>query len=121
MRYHHLFAEETGESRWRDVEISLEERTFAPPAQGIQVSNPEPVKSMMFLKRHAGWNEPIHPTPKRQMLICLAGMARVTASDGDEREIGPGSVWRMEDLRGKGHRTHVVSEDDFEAVIVQYD
>ncbi|MCB1463595.1 MAG: hypothetical protein KDJ90_14480 [Nitratireductor sp.] len=121
MRYHHLFVDEAGESRWRDVEIELEEQTFAPPAQGILISKPETARATMFLKLPVGWNEPIHPTPKRQTLVCLAGAAHVTASDGEMREIGQGDVWRMEDTGGKGHHTAVIGDADFEAVIIQYD
>jgi hypothetical protein len=121
MQYHHLYADDKGESHWREVDIVLEERTFAPPARAIHVSEPERTQNMMFLRLHSGWDEPIHPTPKRQMLICLAGTVRVTASDGEVREIGPGDVWRMEDLGGKGHHTRVISDGDFDAVTVQYD
>jgi quercetin dioxygenase-like cupin family protein len=121
LRYHHLYADDAGESHWRDVEIALEERVFAPPAKGILVSAPEPVQNMMFVKLHAGWNDAVHPTPKRQMLVCLAGAIRVTASDGQAREIRQGDAWLMEDLKGKGHHTSVISDEDFEGVIVQYD
>ena len=121
MRYHHLYADEMGESRWRTVDVALEERSFAPPAKAIFVSDAEPARALLFLRLRAGWDEPIHPTPKRQTLICLAGAVLVTASDGEAREIGPGDVWRMEDRTGKGHHTCVVGEADFEAVIVQID
>ena len=121
MKYYHLYSDATGESRWRDVDVALEERTFAPPARGIHVSEPEATKTMMFLRLHAGWSEPIHPTPQRQMLICLGGAALVTASDGETREIRPGDVWCMEDLSGKGHHTRVIGDEDFDAAIVQYD
>ncbi len=43
----------------------------------------------------------------------------VTASDREIRQIGPGDVWQMEDLTGKGHRTRVLGNDDFEAAVVQ--
>jgi hypothetical protein len=121
LRYHHLFADDAGESHWKVVEIALEERIFAPPAKGILVSAPESTTNMMFLRLHSGWSEPAHPTPKRQTLVCLAGAVRVTASDGEAREIRTGDVWRMEDLTGKGHHTRVISDDDFDAIIVQYD
>ena len=121
MRYYHLYTDDTGESHWRDVEITLQERAFAPPAAAIHVSESERTQDMMFVRLHRGWNEPIHPTPKRQMLICLAGLIRVTASDGDAREIGPGDLWRMEDIGGKGHHTRVLGDEDFDAVIVQYE
>lgn len=121
MRYHHLFSDETGESHWRDVDVALHERSFAPPARNILISEAEPARAMVFLSLEAGWNEPMHPSPIRQTLICVAGAVRVTASDGEIREIGRGDIWRMEDLGGKGHHTQVISDEDFEAVIVQFD
>jgi hypothetical protein len=121
MKYHHLYSDAAGESHWRDVDVRLEERSFAPPAKAIEISAPHSAKAMLFLRLKAGWNEPIHPTPIRQTLICLRGVARVTASDGEAREIGPGDVWRMEDIGGKGHHTEVIGADDFETVIVQHE
>jgi hypothetical protein len=121
MQYHRLFADANGESHWDTVTVTLAERTFAPPAQAIEISDPERTTQSMFLRLRAGWNEPIHPTPVRQTLICLAGRAEVTASDGEMRSIGKGDVWRMEDKHGKGHHTKVVSDGDFECLIVQYD
>jgi hypothetical protein len=82
MKFQKLFSDDTGESHWEDIDITLEERSFAPPAQDIEISEPELVKQTMFLRLRSGWNEPIHPTPVAQKLICLAGTVRVTASDG---------------------------------------
>ena len=121
MHYHQLFADEMGESRWRTVEVDLHEQTFAPPAKAIFVSAGEPAKSTVFLCLAAGWDESIHPTPKRQFLVALRGRVEVTASDGEMRAISPGDVWRMEDRTGKGHHTKVVGDEDFEAVMVQFD
>ncbi len=121
MKYYKLYVDADGESRWDDVGVRLEERSFAPPAQAIEISEPEHVKKTMFLRLRSGWNEPIHPTPVVQRLICLAGSVRVTAGDGDFRDIGPGDVWHMEDKFGNGHHTMVTSDEDFEAVIVQFE
>ena len=101
--------------------LFLESAPLPLQRRAYNVSEPESVTSMMFLKLPGGWNEPVHPTPKKQALICLAGIVRVTASDAEAREIGPGDVWLMEDLIGKGHHTGVTSGEDFEALIVQYD
>jgi quercetin dioxygenase-like cupin family protein len=119
MKLHKLYADEAGESHWEDVAVELEEKVFAPPARDIEISEPEPAKQMVFLRLRAGWDEPIHPTPVRQTLICTAGTVRVTASDGTARDIGRGDVWHMADLDGKGHHTRVIGDEDFEAVIVQ--
>lgn len=121
MKFYKLYSDAGGESHWKDILVQLEERTFAPPAKAIEISDPEPVKQALFLRLKAGWDEPIHPTPVAQKLICLAGAVRVTASDGDYRDIKMGDVWHMEDKAGKGHHTKVTSDDDFEAVIIQYE
>jgi hypothetical protein len=121
MRYQKLFSDDAGESHWEDVEVTVETRVFAPPAENIEISEGEPVRQMMFLRLQSGWNEPTHPTPVRQKLICLAGAVRVPASDGQFRDIGRGDVWHMEDNHGKGHHTMVTSDEDFECVIVQYE
>jgi len=121
MKFYKLFSDDSGESHWEDIDVALGVRSFAPPAQDIEISEPEQTKQTMFLRLRSGWNEPIHPTPVAQKLICLAGTVRVTASDGEFRDIGPGDVWHMEDKHGKGHHTMVTSEDDFESVIIQYE
>ena len=121
MKFHKLFCDAEGESHWEDVEVTLEERSFAPPASDIEISQPEPAKQALFLKLKSGWNEPIHPTPVSQKLICLAGSVRVTASDGEYRDIGPGDVWHMQDKHGKGHHTMVTSQEDFNAMIIQFE
>jgi hypothetical protein len=121
MNFQKLYSDANGESHWEDIDVTLEERRFAPPAQDIEISEPELVRQTMFLKLRSGWNEPIHPTPVVQKLICLAGSLRVTASDGEARDIGPGDVWHMEDKHGKGHHTMVTSEEDFESMIIQYE
>ncbi len=95
MKFHKLFSDADGESRWADVDITLEERSFAPPAKAIEISASEPVKNMLFLRLKRGWDEPTHPTPVAQKLICLSGRVLVTASDGEAREIGPGDIWHM--------------------------
>jgi len=121
MIIHHLHTDAAGESHWRDVDIAFQEQVFAPPATGVLVSDAEAAVATLFLRLPPGWNEPPHPTPKRQTLVCLRGAVEVTASDGETREIGAGDVWRMEDCTGKGHHTAVVGEEYFEAVMIQFD
>jgi hypothetical protein len=120
MRYFNLIAGAGGESHWADIDVALSERSFAPPASAIEVSDTAEATGFLFLRLRAGWDEPQHPTPVIQTLVCLRGCVRVTASDGDWRDIGPGDVWRMADTHGAGHHTRVTSPDDFECVITQH-
>jgi hypothetical protein len=50
-----------------------------------------------------------------------AGAVRVSAGDGEAREIGRADAWRMEDRRGKGHHPCVIGKADFEAAVAQFD
>ena len=120
MKYLRLYADKDGESHWEEVEVDLSERTFAPPAKAIETSQPIASTQMLFLRLKAGWDEPVHPTPVAQTLVCMSGAVEVTASDGEVRTIGAGDVWHMEDTHGKGHHTVVTSDTDFHAVIVQF-
>ena len=120
MRINLLYADDTGESHWSDIPVSLQVREFAPPAQQIEISVPVAATQTMFLRLRAGWDEPSHPTPVAQRLICLAGQVEVTASDGARRRIGPGDIWDMRDTHGAGHHTRVTSTENFECVIVQF-
>lgn len=45
MKYHHRDADAQGESHWRAVAVILEEQVFAPPAQGIFVSESEAARA----------------------------------------------------------------------------
>ena len=121
MKFHKLYCDPQGESHWADIEVELKEQTFAPPAKAIEISTPELVKQFMFVRCKSGWDEPVHPSPVTQKLICLSGTMRATASDGEYRDIGPGDVWHMEDTHGKGHHSVVTSDEDFISVIVQYE
>ena len=120
MKFHRLYAGPDGESHWREEQVELQVREFAPPAQSIAISALDPASASLFLRLKAGWDEPVHTSPIPQTLICTKGAVRVTASDGSFRDIGPGDIWRMEDTFGKGHHTQVVSPEDFECVIVQH-
>lgn len=120
MRIQVLYAGSDGLSRWRDETAALVPRLFAPPAGPIAASDPEPAKTLLFLELPPGWDDPAHPSPRRQTLMVLAGEAEVTAGDGEVRRLGPGDVWRMEDTAGQGHRTRVAGEATFRAAVVQH-
>jgi len=38
MKFQKLFSDGNGESHWEDVDFTLEERSFAPPAKDIEIS-----------------------------------------------------------------------------------
>ena len=114
-----LRANESGLSFFDTVEIQREMREFAPPAPALYVSKPEPASRYVVLRLPVGWTGEQHPSPGRQMLFCLSGKVRVTPGIGDPVIVGAGDTWLMEDTTGSGHETEVVSQNPFDAVVVQ--
>ena len=62
-----------------------------------------PATGIIFRETAAEYDLDWHPAPRRQYIINLDGGVKITASDGEAREIGAGEVILVEDVRGKGH------------------
>ena len=114
-----LRADKFGLSRFDTFEIEREMTMFAPPTHPFPVSASTPASRFVVLQLPAGWSGERHRTPNRQILFCLAGSVRVTPGVGDAVTISVGDAWLMEDTTGSGHTTEVVSQDPFEAVVIQ--
>ena len=113
-QYVRLYADENGESHFEDLEIELVPVDFAPPAAPINIAQFLPVKESLWVGAASGWGgEALHPSPQRQILCTLVGDYDVTASDGSRRSLPAGSVLLAEDTWGKGHSTHVTSDEGF--------
>jgi quercetin dioxygenase-like cupin family protein len=69
----------------------------------------------------AGWSSDWHPATARNIFFVLSGEWEVSASDGEARRFGAGSVLLVEDTTGKGHSSRVVSEIDSLAAMVELD
>ena len=59
--------------------------------------------------------------PSRQLLCCLSGSFRVTASDGECRDFQAGDALRLDDTSGSGHVTTVTSSVPVTCVMVALD
>jgi len=114
-----LFVDSSGVSRFDGGEIARELREFAPPAAPLYASSVEAATGFAVLRLPVGWYGEKHPSPKRQILFCLAGAARVVPDVGDPRVVAAGEAWLMEDTHGAGHTTEVISDVPFDAVVVQ--
>ena len=102
MNYLRIYAGPDGESHFEDVAVEAQasgssELSALIPAQGVIFRRSAP-------DQYIDW----HPAPRRQFVITLAGEAEITASDGEVRRIGPGTVMLADDTSGKGHITRGV-------------
>src|ERR1700722_1369101 len=125
----HLWADANGVSHFRDEKLNFEAATPENPTAGATSrTNPDPEAlvalplhgateaTFLYLKRAAV--EDWHKAPRRMYLIALQGMSEVTASDGEVRRFGLGSIVLMDDLTGKGHITRAVGDVDHIALTI---
>jgi hypothetical protein len=129
LSFTHLWADANGVSHFRDEKLSFEAATPQNPTAGTASrANPDPEAlvalplrgamgaTFLYLKRAAV--EDWHRAPRRMYLIAVQGMSEVTASDGEVRRFGLGSIMLMDDLTGKGHITRAVGDVDHIALTI---
>jgi hypothetical protein len=129
LSFTHLWADANGVSHFRDEKLGFEAATPENPTAGTASrTNPDPEAlvalplrgatgaTFLYLKRAAV--EDWHRAPRRMFLIAVQGMSEVTASDGEVRRFGLGSIVLMDDLTGKGHITRAVGDVDHIALTI---
>lgn len=103
MRIHNLYTDEKGESHFRDIDVE-----WAEERRGSKLSKRLPATGIIFRETSGDYDLSWHPAPRRQYIINLDGGVKITASDGESREIGAGEVILVEDISGKGHLSQAI-------------
>ena len=103
MQYFRIYTDSNGESHFEDLEIALDVQ-----ARESVYSALIPATGVIFRRSPASQLIDWHPAPRRQFVITLSGQAEIEASDGEVRQIGPGTIMLAEDVSGKGHITRGV-------------
>ena len=104
MRIHNLYADENGESHFRDIEME-----WAGERLSTKFSELYPVSSVTFRETAGDYEIGWHNAPQRQFVIVLDSGVQVTASDGEIRIIGAGEILLVEDTEGRGHCSKAVN------------
>jgi hypothetical protein len=110
MKYLRLYATEDGESHFEHIEIDLKLADYAPTAPPLSLSEMSTATHVGFMEAPSEWTSDWHPSSARTLFVVLSGEWEVTASDGESRRFGVGSVLLVDDTSGKGHRSRVISE-----------
>ena len=118
MRYARLFADDSGESHFDDIEIEFTATDYVQSAAPIDFSATIPASQVAFMRAPAGWASEFHVSSARNMFVVLSGEWEVTASDGESRRFAAGSALLVEDITGKGHSSRVLSDMDSIAAVV---
>lgn len=118
VRWTRIVAAADGGSRFADDAAELADGDFAPPAPPLGLTPLVDAAATRFIGAPAGWDSPAHPTPARQWVVMLSGRVEATTSDGASRVFGPGDAVLVEDTDGAGHRTRVVGDEPWLAIVV---
>ena len=113
-----LFEDGDGNSHFEEVSVPLALLNAAPPAKPVYFSEPATATRWALCRCPVGWYGELHAAPRRQILVCTAGALRMTTSLGNAKEIGRGCSVLVEDTKGRGHESLVISSEPFDAIII---
>jgi len=116
MRIHNLYADPSGQSHFRDIEVEWIEET-----RGGKLSRRLPATGIIFREVPPSYDLDWHPAPRRQYIINLDAGVQITASDGEARTIGAGQVILVEDTTGRGHLSKAVEGKIRHCIFVSID
>ena len=116
MRIHNLYVDDKGETHFRDIEVE-----WAEERRGSKLSKRLPATGIIFRETSGDYDLSWHPAPRRQYIINLNAGVKITASDGEAREIGAGEVILVEDISGKGHLSQSIGGKMRHSIFVPID
>jgi hypothetical protein len=116
MRIHNLYADEEGQSHFRDIDVEWVEET-----PSGKLSRRLPASGVIFRQVPPTYDLDWHPAPRRQYIVNLDAGVQITASDGESRIIAAGEVLLVEDTTGKGHLSKAVGEQIRHCIFIPID
>ncbi len=90
-----------------DNETHIEE---LPLSEHPELGELQDVGGMQIQQNPGGRFLDWHPAPNRRWMITLSGDLEIGLGDGTVHKFGPGDVRLIEDVTGRGHTTHYVTD-----------
>ncbi len=119
LAYVRLYADASGITHFADEQLLLTPAgagAGGAAEQRLFVNRLGDLNGVMFARLKAGTVEDWHVAPRRQFMLCVRGIVEITAADGEKRRMTPGQFMLLEDLSGRGHRTHALGHEDHVAL-----
>lgn len=102
-----MYADQSGVSHFSNDEIPFgDENTY-----GAKVIPFTSATSIGYLLLPPGYSQDWSPTPVAQWIIILSGTGELEVLDGEVRKFSTGSILKIEDTEGRGHRTRNLGDE----------
>ena len=105
-----------GESHFGEIELE-----YVITGPGGRQTEVQPATGIIFRETPGSYSLDFHNAPRRQYIINLDAGVEITASDGESRQIGPGEVFFVEDVTGKGHLSKAIGGQLRHSIFVPVD
>jgi hypothetical protein len=95
-----------------DNKTHFEDLEIPTPEQVRGGTRSEPFEVTGMLMRESNGDAhflEMHPAPRRQLILCLAGEVEIETTLGEKRLFGPGDIYLADDLTGEGHTHREIS------------
>ena len=113
-----MFSDAAGECRFDQTDIPLVMKQYAPPAAPVTVSTPMETGECVFMRIPPGWVGDQHPSPRKQLVVCVSGAARIRGSNEATHVLRAGESLIDANTQGPGHVSEVISDVPFEAFLI---
>ena len=107
LSYVHLYTGPDNLSHFKDIDVELSEQGAASYLSALI-----PATGVNLRRNSKAYDLDWHPAPRRQFVVNLTGSVKITASDGEVRVFGPGSIMLADDTTGKGHLSQHVGDEE---------
>ena len=108
MKITRFYATESGESRFVEIEIPIEQAQRDVDGNILRFSNSYSSPSVRFAELPDGMVQSWHHAPARQIVVVLSGEIEVGTTDGQTRRWRTGEAFLADDVTGKGHTTKTI-------------
>jgi hypothetical protein len=106
LKYARIYTGDDGLSHFEDIEVDLSDR-----GRGSFLSETIPSTGVAMRINSGDYDLDFHTAPRKQFVVNLSGEVEITASDGEVRRFGPGSVMLADDTTGKGHKSRATTPE----------
>ena len=108
MKITRFYATESGESRFVEIDIPIEQAQRDADGNTLRFSNSYPSPNVRFAELPDGMVQSWHHAPARQIVVVLSGEIEVGTTDGQTRRWRAGEAFLADDVTGKGHTTKTI-------------